>query len=248
MSYLKKIGAVALALMWLLPVKVSASGYSEYENHEIWQLRLAAARYAAHKSQKICGWAPQSPVVFSDQFLLTEDISSERLFLSVMAMLRLDQNARAISDALPHDEVAYIKAKDVDYDNLLTLRNIFSDDGFPTRKQVGDTGLNAMLMLVAHADSDLEFQKSVLIKMNDEVDKGILPAIYPVILKTIRPQTAGASILPKNDSLDADRKTYSSPRECYAHTDQNFINSYIRSRASISHLGVLTVKSERHSN
>jgi hypothetical protein len=109
-----------------------------------------------------------------------------------MAMLRLDQNARAISVAFGDDE-STTRVKEVDADNLAILKRIVSNHGFPTVDEVGGAGANAMLMLVAHADEDGEFQRYTLRKMDDEVAKGRLPAMYPAVLKSIRPNIAGAA-------------------------------------------------------
>lgn len=230
MKYFKKCISAALILLFLIPVKLLASGYSVNKNHKIWQLRLAAGRYAAQEAQKKCAWAPESPPTFSDQLPSNQNISNEQLYLDIMTMLRLDQNARAISDALRDNKgMAHIKVQEVDNENLPGLKDIFSKYGFPTIEEVGDSGVNAMLMLVAHADEDLEFQKSVALKMDDEVAKGELPAIYPTILKTIRPQIIGKSRNLRNGVSDTDQKTYSSPRDCYNHKYNNFIDSYVRS-------------------
>lgn len=237
MNFFRKFGVFTSLLISLVPAQLFAAGYSEYENHKIWQLRLAAEKYAAQTAQKKCAWTPESPNIFSDEWPTYQTISNKRLSLRIATMIRLDQNARAISMALTDNKTASAKTGEVDSDNLIALKNIFSEYGFPTREEVGEFGTNAMLMLVAHADSDFEFQKSVALRMDDEVAKGELPAIYPTILKVIRPQIAGASGNSNNSSHDTGLK-FRSPRECYAQAYQAFIDSYTRRRACEIHLGV----------
>ncbi|HWU77676.1 MAG TPA: hypothetical protein VN043_14320, partial [Rhodanobacter sp.] len=131
-----------------------------------------------------------------------------------------------------HDDkgTADIRVRDVDSDNLPRLKDIISRYGFPTLEEVGGGGVNAMLLLVAHADQDIEFQKSVALKMDDEVAKGELPSVYPAVLKAIRPTLIGESRNSSNGSSDRGDITYSSPRQCYNHEYNGFIDSYIRSR------------------
>lgn len=96
MEYFKKCSAVALILVWLIPVELFASGYSTYENHQIWQVRLAAGRYAAQEAQKKCSWASKSSTVFSDQLPSNENVSDERLFSNIMAMISGAEGTEAI--------------------------------------------------------------------------------------------------------------------------------------------------------
>lgn len=232
-----------LILVLLFPMRLQASGYSEYENYRIWQLRVAAAEYASLRAQELCEWSPGSSIVYADQFLLSKNVSNDGLLMNSMAMLRLDQNARAISDARgDRDHISSSKAQEVDAENLVRLKSIFARYGFPTIEQVGESGVDAMMLMVAHADADLEFQRSVLLNMEEEVEKGVLPAVYPAALKAIRPrishgETARAGVrdtkLPDanaDSSGPINEKVRSSPRQCYHHRRSDIIDSYIRSR------------------
>lgn len=229
MDCLQKFGLAALVLTWLLPGTLLAGGYSEYENHQIWQLRLAAQRHAAHEAKDQCAWSPASPTTFSDQFSSTPKVPDQRLLLSIMAMIRLDQNARAIAVAMrDRKSSAWENVREVDAANLAGLKTIVSKYGFPTPNQVGDAAASAMLILVAHADSDLEFQKSVARKMDQEVAAGSLPTYYPAVLRSIRPRITGAPARPDGDPSADDRDTYRTPKECYEHRYQDRFNAYIR--------------------
>lgn len=229
MDCLQKIGLAALVLTWLLPGKLLAGGYSEYENHQIWQLRLAAQRHAAHEAKDRCAWSPASPTTFSDQLSSMPKVPDQRLLLSIMAMIRLDQNARAIAVAMRDRKgSAWENVREVDAANLAGLKTIVSKYGFPTPNQVGDAAASAMLMLVAHADSDPGFQKDVARKMDEEVAAGSLPTYYPAVLRSIRPRITGAPARPDGDPSADDRDTYRTPKECYEHRYQDRFNAYIR--------------------
>jgi hypothetical protein len=66
MDFSRKLGLALLALSLAIPMQVLAGGNSAYENHQIWQLRLAAQQPAAQEAQKQCTWVPASNVIFSD--------------------------------------------------------------------------------------------------------------------------------------------------------------------------------------
>ena len=222
------------------PSAALAHGYSEYENHRIWELRVAAAEYASTHSKEKCGWAPSAEITYSDQFVAEPSATNNEMLFDIMSMLRLDQNARAISNALGDDDTASsVKAQDVDSENLRRIKKLFSERGFPNETQVGESGVGAMLLLVAHADKDLEFQRSVLMDMEAQVNKGELSAIYPVTLKAIRPKLVQAessqvtgrdSSTHESRAVDASRDDYSNPSQCFYHERNALIDWYIRAR------------------
>jgi hypothetical protein len=232
----KKV-SVAIAIAFLLPIKLMAGGYSEYENHKIWQLRLAAAQYASKEAERKCGWHPESEIRFTDQLPSTWNVSNEGLFLEIMTMLRFDQNARDIAFAL-EDKKSNARLWEVDEGNLPELKRIISTYGFPTVEEVGLEGANAMMVMVAHADQDLEFQKSAAIKMDEAVARGELPSYFPEVLRTIRPRIAEVSQTSDSDAansrqdtgaVNSHQETDESPRECYETNNKNLFHSYIRS-------------------
>ena len=212
-------------ILLALPAQLVAGGYSEYENHQIWLLRLSARSYASNFAKHECSWIPSTRTSFSDEFSVGDDVADERLLWNIMSMLRLDQNARDLAVAFDNERgSAYWKTMEVDADNLVELKKIFELHGFPTPDQIGDVGVNAMLMLVAHADRDLNFQRSVVQSMDDQVAKGTLPAMYPAVLKSIRPQITGA---PETVTVDetpyVPKATYKNGQDCY---DVKYRESY----------------------
>lgn len=252
MSFPRAFVVFCLAVGYCFSAQVIAGGYSDVENHEIWELRQAANQYAAQAAIKKCAWKPKSPTVPADQIPSDLHVSKPRLFHKLMAMLRLDQNARVIRGALDNDE-SRARLLEVDADNLPILKDITSTYGFPTVEEVGKVGANAMLLLVAHADKNLAFQKSTLRIMEDEVAKGRLSAMYPSVLKAIRPglvEPSGPSAKRSSDDNEPSNNekiskdgepskdghadmvpgAFSTGRECYNSNYRKIFNSYIRSR------------------
>lgn len=221
--------AASVALSCLFATQTFAGAYSENDNHHIWQLRLAAKDYAAEEARKNCDWTPASPVTYADEIPSGQTVSNQTLLLKILAMARLDQNARAIYKALS-DEQSRARVREVDAHNLSALKNLVSTFGFPTPGEVGETGVNAMMLLVAHMDTDKEFQESVAIEMDKEVTKGTLSAMYPMILRAIRPQISSPSGDPNSPSVTTSAEIHEHPSKCYNSSHQKFVDSYIRSR------------------
>ena len=78
-------------------------------------------------------------------------------------MAHEDQNARAFfmtGKAPTADEVAKLQATDAR--DLLRLKRIVREDGFPKSVDVGRDGVGAAWLLVQHADADPVFQQQIL--------------------------------------------------------------------------------------
>jgi hypothetical protein len=79
----------------------------------------------------------------------------------LLLMKQRDQEARAA--ALSNENSAAIAvAVQIDAANLKRLKDIVTQDGFPTRSMVGDEGVDAAWLLTQHADSDPAFQARIL--------------------------------------------------------------------------------------
>lgn len=82
----------------------------------------------------------------------------------LLAMMNRDQELRnawiAAGNSADIPQFAAVAA--IDAANLVRLKHIIIQDGFPTRSMVGDDGVNAAWLLVQHADSDPDFQARVL--------------------------------------------------------------------------------------
>lgn len=212
----------------------AAFGYSDEENESIWRWRLLAAELADAKSSEICSWKPETPRTFVDDLSLDEPVGNLALRKLVAKLIRHDQNARAVYDAFAGDAAAAKNAgemlKDVDKNSLTLLKNHFDKQEFPGINDIGTGGIHALLLLVAHADSDLEFQKNVLEKMNVQVAKGNLPEMFPLVLKTIRPQIIGATVNSNSTSTTSgrERDAHETPRECYEMSYPKFFGEYMR--------------------
>lgn len=105
----------------------------------------------------------------------------------LLGMLQADQAAR---------QPGHIDAKAMlaaDTKNLARLKQIIQEHGFPTISLVGTDGALATWLLAQHADSDPEFQKSVLAMMEPLVKAGEASATHFAYLydRTHTPQRYG---------------------------------------------------------
>lgn len=214
-----------------------ARGYSDAENASIWQARQLAAHYADAKASASCQWTPAEPPTFADDLTPATELLDPALFARVATMVRQDQNAIAASDAVvgsPTAPLARRRLDEVNAQNLAILHRYFQDHDFPATRAIGDNGINALLLLVAHADTDLHFQKKVLEKMKAQVEKGGLPPYLPAILESIRPQVAAVDPAgdpqPSATSLDVGTET---PRQCFYRRRPGFIEDHLRSHVSV---------------
>lgn len=78
---------------------------------------------------------------------------------SLLEMRREDQAARS-GDLRNPQEVEKLFA--VDAGNLVRIKRIIADQGFPTVERVGQDGFDSAWLLVQHADRDPAFQQQVL--------------------------------------------------------------------------------------
>jgi hypothetical protein len=93
-----------------------------------------------------------------------QDESNPRLRDELMAWADQDQSVRNIAaeEMVKRAQAALQDVMNVDVANLVRLRNVIASDGVPTLHMVGPRGMNALWVLVQHADGDLELQDRVL--------------------------------------------------------------------------------------
>jgi len=115
---------------------------------------------AAERKELLALWpTPKDGTTFTRP-VLREDL---------LQMAAQDQVARQLLVAsmaddhdLPQDSPARTYTRAVDERNLTRLKHIVAQDGFPTIKMVGVEGVRSAFLLVAHAETDLGFQQSML--------------------------------------------------------------------------------------
>lgn len=227
--------ALASALFWS---SVGACGFSDAEHDAIWKARLLAAQFADAQAASVCEWKPDSPLTYVDDIGPEDGILEPALFFMVSRMIRRDQNALAIQNAF-HGGGERGGAKrglvDVNSENLAVMKEYFRSNDFPGVEDIGESGVNALLLLVAHADTDPEFQKDILDKMNAGVDSGKLPEYLPSILKSIRPQLGRPNgALMKSDASSLSKAGPETPRQCYYSKRSALILEYLRDNYSFS--------------
>lgn len=217
-----------LALVGISQVAAAHAGYSPADNAFIWQSRLDASHRAQVAAYAKCHWKPAQPSDFSDDVAVEgKPHRNQALHAELMNLLRLDQNARAASTAWPN---AWTREKvgQVDDANLPKLKGIIKD-GFPTVTMVGFEGANAMLMLVAHADEDLDFQKQALARLREAAKSGGVPVFFPAVLAAIRPKITGTTTTSGDHAgqAAASAATVAKPRDCYFGQYESSFNEYL---------------------
>ncbi|HGM5882699.1 MAG: hypothetical protein KH046_17180 [Stenotrophomonas maltophilia] len=209
-----------------------ARGDTDNENEEIWRIRQMAAQLADLQSSETCKWRPESETTFADDIEAGEQILAPDLFATISTMIRQDQNALAIFnsfyDSAQADKAA-TRLRKVNARNLSIMKQYFATNEFPGTSEIGENGINALLLLIAHADADIEFQERMLEMINAKVSKGKLPEYIPSILKSIRPQLSKSSAAPDRSALvPLDREISETPRQCYYSTRSKLILEHLR--------------------
>ena len=108
----------------------------------------------------LCGCA-----VRPARMIQTTSVTMPSLREELLAMGKADQEVRVIftqkkiEDFTP-EEIAKLNGGDAERQHR--LKEIIHQYGWPTRKMVGQDGVDAAFLIVQHADSDHAFQKSML--------------------------------------------------------------------------------------
>lgn len=139
----------------------------------------------------------------------------------LLEMSHADQQARNAFVASGNEGKMLGQAiMDADARHLPRVRQIVTQQGFPTVAQVGEDGVAAAWLLVQHADRDPAFQLHVLDELNARPDHGGVGAqqytllVDRVLVAQHRPQRYGTQFKPVDGKLQAD------PIEDVAHVDR----------------------------
>ncbi|MET0330536.1 MAG: DUF6624 domain-containing protein [Dyella sp.] len=157
---------------------------------------------------------------------LAKKLSDPQLRKQLYGMVVADQSVRNsfVKEGMKPDSPFHKKLQEVDRQNLVALKAIFSKSGFPTMAMIGRDGVSTVFLLVQHADEDRAFQKHALELAKPLMERGELPrAEYAMLIDRVRiadskPQLYGTQvkvvdgkveILPVEDpdQLDARRKS-----------------------------------------
>jgi thiol-disulfide isomerase/thioredoxin len=156
-----------------------------------------------------------------DQKLADEGAKAPELQREILAMVQVDQDARAaLIHAGPgkHPELA-AKLTEVDRKDTARMKEIIAQHGWPGRSLVGESAAHAAWLLVQHADLDRPFQEQCLPLLEAAVKAGEASAIDlayftdRVLVAEGKPQRYGTQFRNQNGKLEAD------PMEDSAHVD-----------------------------
>lgn len=103
-------------------------------------------------------------------------ISKADLFQELKTRVDSDQSARKrlLSDPQNEDLARAVEA--IDTANLMWLRRLIAEQGFPTAAQVGKEGVHLAWVLLQHADQDPKLQRDLLPVLEQRYSSGELPA------------------------------------------------------------------------
>jgi hypothetical protein len=106
----------------------------------------------------------------------TRAVGDPRLLAELRARVENDQSARRKWLTDPKSEALARSVDSIDGENLVWLRKLVSESGFPTAAQVGNEGVHLAWILLQHADRDPEFQRSLLPVLQLRYSAGEIPA------------------------------------------------------------------------
>lgn len=120
-----------------------------------------------------------------------KSFSEPQLYKQLKERVDRDQAARRAYLNTPLDAALARRLQSIDTENLAWLKKQVRDGGIPTVAQVGESGLIRIWLLVQHADSDRQFQASVLPTFVQRFQAGELDAEYVAKLTDRLLQAAG---------------------------------------------------------
>jgi hypothetical protein len=140
--------------------------------------------------------------------------SNESLSNRLKEMAAQDQAARDLweKDGFKEDyknpSAALLKMESVDRNNLSVLKKITNDGGkLPNSMEIGSDGVDALWLLVQHADADTDFQERALGQMKDILDQGFLSG-HDYALLVDRVEVARGKNQPYGSQFYRDGDTY----------------------------------------
>jgi hypothetical protein len=107
---------------------------------------------------------------------LTRVFTAPQLRADLERRFEVDQRVRQKLLADPHDRAVGNRVERMDMENLVWLKHVVNDKGFPTVAEVGESGVHWTWLLVQHADQDPEFQLSAQRIFIQRQQAGELPA------------------------------------------------------------------------
>jgi hypothetical protein len=134
--------------------------------------------------------------------------SDRKLHAEIMAMAKVDEDERQkLIDAQGADQSLIKRMESSDADHLRALRRIAPKGVLPDVGTVGVDGMNALLILVQHANGDQEFQREVLRNLDGRVKSGeVSGEAYAlltdrVLMQENRPQVFGTQMSVVNNTV-----------------------------------------------
>lgn len=103
-------------------------------------------------------------------------VSKAELIKELKTRVDGDQSARKQWLSAPQNEDLARAVDAIDAANLMWLRKLIAEQGFPTAAQVGKEGVHLAWVLLQHADQDPKLQRDLLPVLEQRYSSGELPA------------------------------------------------------------------------
>lgn len=145
----------------------------------------------------LCGGAPYACAAQQTDSLTTEEMGRMLLTATIDSMLQetqfwQDLERQAMLKKLDTLNAATVMRmlRSVDSTNLITLKTLFSQFGFPGIAEYGKKTSRQYVLLIQRADPDPKFQEKVLIAMKQKVDEANASAAdYAFLVDLVRTNT-----------------------------------------------------------
>jgi hypothetical protein len=170
----------------------NVDGYGGSVREKIWHARETSNESSQKEASEKCHYSPASTsyLIDDDRDVDFSAVANPEYLRSLRKMLRDDQNARDLYNVYGDSDTSLVRA--IDKRNIDEFKALISEKGFPTSPMVGPAGMGAMMLLIAHADRDRDFQLKSFEVIEERSASGAIPGYVALTLKSIRPNVFGS--------------------------------------------------------
>ncbi|MEO0341107.1 MAG: DUF6624 domain-containing protein [Bacteroidota bacterium] len=142
---------------------------------------------------------------------------NQELAQQILALAAKDQEKRYHLFNLEHDlnssqaskQQARAEIQATDQENLIAIRAIFEEHGFPSKSLVGEEASHRFWVLVQHADQDVDFQAEVTADLSIKCEAGEADVKdYAFLLDRVRVNRAQKQVYGTQVELKADGSAF----------------------------------------
>jgi len=146
---------------YFLNEELSYNGNDEKVLKDIYD-PFGLGNYPFMKWKKTKEWQAYEQTITKKYMQLAKDLKQPKLAFDLLKAFGLDQSIRLYLMKIHNDTAAKADAKKIGSANLMLIKQLVRQYGFPGLSMVGSEAYEAAFILCQHADDDLAFQKTVL--------------------------------------------------------------------------------------